>query len=99
MRPVAAPPTVPLSTRYKMENSVGSGKQWQNYIYLLSRLVEKEYTVMGQHKIIHYLLKIGLPARAVKCESRNVNLVVRVGLETKKYAGLRYDVVYHMKAL
>ena len=85
-----------------MENPVGSGKQRQNYLYLLLRLVEKEYTVMGQreqHKIIHYFLKIGLPARSVKCESRNVSLLVRVGMETKKYAGLRYDEVFHMKAL
>ena len=51
--------------------------------------------------IIYHFLKIGLPARSVKCESRNVNLVVRIGMETikKKNAGLRYDEVYHMKAL
>jgi len=33
-----------------MENHVGSGKQRQNYIYLLLRLVEKEYKVMGQRE-------------------------------------------------
>ena len=39
------------------------------------------------------------PARIVKYESKNVNLIVRVGLKTKKYAGLMYDEVYHLKAL
>ena len=48
--PAAAPPAVPLLTRYKMENPAGSGKQRQNYIYLLLQLVEKEYTVMGQRE-------------------------------------------------
>jgi len=43
---------------------------------------------VNRTKTIYHFLKLSLPAKSVKCESKNINLVVRVGLKTKKYAGL-----------
>ena len=49
--------------------------------------------------IIIIQFSINLATRPASTRRKQINPVVKVSLNTKKYAGLSYDKVYHMIAL